>query len=171
MCEVFSLFLTFASTNLPPILFPTSLEKAVSFTTGPISWFTASHALSRVLYAKRSIVANGNQEQSVTAGVHIIIHTALCSSMAHFTIPLVLHRRRMACERLWANRKLYWVLLTLFLSGTNITCSCCLSHYDSASCCSWQLRLAKNQPLLAVCCTRQQRKIPFCNENQHMKQY
>ncbi len=77
MCEVFSLFLTFASTNLPPILFPTSLEKAASFTTGPISWFTASHALSRVLYAKRSIVANGNQEQSVTAGVHIIIHTAL----------------------------------------------------------------------------------------------
>ncbi len=48
MCEVFSLFLTCASANLPPILFPTSLEKAASFTTGPISWFTASHALSLV---------------------------------------------------------------------------------------------------------------------------
>lgn len=99
MCEFFSLFLTCASSNLPPIPFPISLEKAASFTTGPISWLTASHAFSPVLYAKHSMVANGNQEQSVTAGVGIILHTEAQRTalpQVRFTIPIVLHRRRMA---------------------------------------------------------------------------
>lgn len=67
VCACVCVFLFFFSRghqqSKPPfLLLPTSLKKAASFTTGPISWFTASHAFFHVLYAKHSIVANGNQE-------------------------------------------------------------------------------------------------------------
>lgn len=46
--------------------------------------------------------------------------------------PQTSHGVDRECGRLWANRKLHWVLLTWFLSGINITCSHCLSYHDSA---------------------------------------
>lgn len=143
---------------------PPLWRKAASFTTGPISWFTASRAFPRVLYAKRSIVGNGNQEQSVTAGVGFILHTetADCSpsSVARFISPVVLHRRRIAwieivggCGR---KGKIILSLAHLLIWYINITCTLCLiSYHDSAaSCCSRHLKLAKRKQALSLSCTR-----------------